>query len=82
MALFKKHFVNILFILSSFVFLLQIPVADNLPMGKIWIISGLLVGLHELKDVILDYVGNKKVAKKLNIFAMVIVILIIVKVVL
>ena len=78
----KKHLVNILFMISTFIVLFEVSFNFG---GEgsdflfyiiclyIWVITGLLVGLHEMKDMLLDYMGNKQLAYKIILTAKIIV---------
>ena len=78
----KKHLVNILFMISTFIVLFEISFnfdgegsdfAFYIISLYIWIITGLLVGLHEMKDMLLDYMNNKELAKKIILTVKIIV---------
>jgi len=80
--LIKKRLVDILFIILSFIVMFKtryyfnsenIDLLFPLVVFYIWVVLGFLVGLHELKDVLLDYIENKKLAKKLILISTVIV---------
>ncbi len=80
--LIKKRLVDILFIILSFIVMFEtryyfnsesIDLLFPLVVFYIWVVLGFLVGLHELKDVLLDYIENKKLAKKLILINTVIV---------
>ena len=67
--LIKKRFIDILFIALSFIVMFEtryyfnnesIDSLFSLITFYIWVVLGLLVGLHELKDVLLDYTDDKK----------------------
>ncbi len=80
--LIKKRFIDILFIALSFIVMFEtryyfnnesIDLLFPLITFYIWVVLGLLVGLHELKDVLLDYTDNKELAKKLILISRIII---------
>ncbi|MDG1154267.1 MAG: hypothetical protein P8N25_05400 [Alphaproteobacteria bacterium] len=80
--LIKKRFIDILFIALSFIVMFETRYYLNnenidslflLITFYIWVVLGLLVGLHELKDVLLDYTDNKELAKKLILISRIII---------
>ena len=80
--LIKIRFFDILFIALSFILMFETRYYLNnenidslflLITFYIWVVLGLLVGLHELKDVLLDYTDNKELAKKLILISRIII---------
>ena len=80
--LIKKRFIDILFIILSFIIMFETKYYFNnesidllfpLIVFYIWVILGLFIGLNELKEVLLDYVENKELAKKLILISTIIV---------
>ena len=80
--LIKKRFIDILFIALSFIVMFEtryyfnnesIDSLFSLITFYIWVVLGLLVGLHELRDVLLDYTDDKKIAKKLILISRIII---------
>jgi succinate dehydrogenase hydrophobic anchor subunit len=80
--LIKKRFIDILFIALSFIVMFETRYYFNnesidslfpLITFYIWVVLGLLVGLHELRDVLLDYTDDKRIAKKLILISRIII---------
>ena len=75
LSFFKKNTINIIFIITSIPVLLDmLPDLDSNNTTQMvavstiviaWLISGLLIGQHELGEVLRDYIKNKNTARKL-----------------
>ena len=74
LSFFKKNTINIIFTITSIPVLLgMLPDMDSnntIQMVTVyaiviaWLASGLLIGQHELEEVLLDYIKNKNTARK------------------
>ena len=83
LTFFKKNTINLLFIIATFPILFgAFPIISNNEVTQllsivaiiiVWFVCGLLIGLHELEDILRDYIKNKKTAYKLIIVSRILI---------